>query len=116
MTKKKKPIPDISEILDMFNESAKVVEEAYASFAIETPQKAREKKMLDTEEQEKKIEDILFRDFNTITLGDYINAAQVYNREMMGSKGTSPQEAAYFTLFAFEERLKRIVEHHTYIN
>ena len=68
------------------------------------------------EENEERINESVFKDFTTITLGDYINAAQIYNREMMGSKLDATQEAAFFTLFAFEERAKRIHDHYQYIN
>ena len=105
---KKKDIPDVTEILKMVDEKLK--------FAIKHPQEAREKAMDYIEENEEFINESVFKDFTTITLGDYINAAHTYNREMMGSKLDSTQEAAFFTLFAFEERAKRIQSHYQYIN
>lgn len=105
---KKKTIPDVSEILEMIDKKVK--------FSIKKPQQAKEKAMEHIEENEELINASVFKDFTTITLGDYINAAQVYNREMMGTKVDSNQEAAFFTLFAFEERAKRIYDHYQYIN
>ena len=105
---KKKLIPDIAEILDMIDDKLK--------FSIKHPEEAKEKAMDYIEENEERINASVFKDFTTITLGDYINAAQVYNREMMGTKVDATQEAAFFTLFAFEERAKRIYDHYQYIN
>ena len=85
-------------------------------YAIKDPSQGKEKAMNEIYENEERINASVFKDFTTITLGDYINAAQVYNREMMGSKVDATQEAAFFTLFAFEERAKRIYDHYQYIN
>jgi hypothetical protein len=108
MKKKKPTIPDISEILDMIDEKLK--------FSIKHPSKGKEKAMDYIEENEERITASVLKDFTTITLGDYINAAQVYNREMMGSKLDATQELAFFTLFAFEERAKRLSDHYQHIN
>lgn len=85
-------------------------------YAIRDPKKARERAMNDIYENEEEINESVYRDFTTITLGDYISAAHAFNRETMGSPMDAAQRAAYFTLFAFEERAKRIEEHYTYIN
>jgi hypothetical protein len=105
---KKKDIPDIAEILRMVDDRMK--------YAIKDPADAKEKAMNEIYENEERINASVLKDFTTITLGDYINAAQVYNREMMGTKVDATQEAAFFTLFAFEERAKRIYDHYQYIN
>ncbi len=109
MTKSKKPIPNIADILEMFDIKS---EEEYA---VRSPEEGKEKAEEDLREQEELTASV-FRDFSTITIGDYINAAHAFNREMMGSKLDADQEMAYFTLFAFEERAKRMSEHYTYIN
>ena len=109
MTKSKKPIPNIADILEMFDIKS---EEGYA---VRSPEEGKEKAEEDLREQEELTASV-FRDFSTITIGDYINAAHAFNREMMGSKLDADQEMAYFTLFAFEERAKRMSEHYTYIN
>ena len=109
MTKSKKPIPNIADILEMFDIKS---EEEYA---VRSPEEGKEKAEEDLREQEELTASV-FRDFSTITIGDYINAAHAFNREMMGSKLDADQEMAYFTLFAFEERVKRMSEHYTYIN
>ena len=112
MAKNKKSIPDVGAILDLLDRENK--------FTVSAPEQAKKKANLRTinqyEEEEEKLIESLFRDFNSVTIGDYINAAHVYNREMLGQKVSTTQEMAYFTLFAFEERLKRITEHYTYIN
>jgi len=104
---KKKPTPDIAEILKMVDEKIK--------FSIKHPSEAKEKAMDYIEENEESINESVLKDFATITLGDYISAAQVFNREAMGAAMDETQRAAYFTLFAFEERAKRIQEHYTYV-
>lgn len=104
---KKKPIPDVSDILEAFDNKNK--------FAIKHPAIAKEKAMEDLRNREEDINAMAARDFNTITLGDYISAAHVYNREIMGGTIDAEQRSAYFTLFAFEERAKRICEHFSYI-
>jgi len=58
----------------------------------------------------------MYSDMQSMTLGDYITAAQVFNREMLGtSKKHSRQSKAYYTMFVFEERIKRLMEHNSYI-
>ena len=109
MTKSKKPIPNIADILEMFDIKSE-------EYAVRSPEEGKEKAEEDLREQEEKLTASVFRDFSTITIGDYINAAHAFNREMMGSKLDANQEMAYFTLFAFEERAKRMSEHYTYIN
>ena len=104
---KKKPIPDITEILKMVDQKLK--------FSIKHPHKAKEKAMEYIEENEESINNSLFKDFATITLGDYISAAHAFNREALGGSMDATQRAAYFTLFAFEERAKRIQEHYTHV-
>ena len=104
---KKKPIPDISEILEMIDKKVK--------FSIKPPHKAKEKAMEQIEENADDLNNSLLRDFATITLGDYISAAHAFNREAMSSSMDASQRAAYFTLFAFEERAKRIQEHYTHV-
>jgi len=110
MTKSKKPIPNIADILEMFDIKS---EDGYAA---RSPETGKEKAEENLKEQEENLIASVFRDFSTITIGDYINAAHAFNREMMGSKLDADQEMAYFTLFAFEERAKRISDHYTYIN
>ena len=105
---KKKLIPDVSEILGQLDGKLK--------FGIRNPKEVKENNVDKIEESEKKLQESMFRDFNTLTLGDYIAAAHIYNREMMGSKPDATQEMAYFTLFAFEERAKRLMDHYTYIH
>tara|TARA_R100000664_G_C2681304_1_gene89195 strand:- start:256 stop:579 length:324 start_codon:yes stop_codon:yes gene_type:complete len=105
--KKKPTIPDISEILKMVDDRMK--------YAIKSPEQAREKAMNEIYENEERINQSLYKDFTTITLGDYIGAAHAFNRETMGTPMDAEQRAAYFTLFAFEERAKRIQEHYTYV-
>ena len=105
---KKKLIPDVSDLLDMLDEKMK--------FSIGEPGKAKEKAMQTIRTHEEQIRESMFRDFMTLTLGDYINAAQTFNREMFGTKVDATQEAAFFTLFAFEERSKRISDHYQHIN
>ena len=105
---KKKLTPDVSELLDMLDKKQK--------FTIGDPAKAKEKAMHTIDTHEQKMKESLFRDFMNITLGDYINAAQSFNREMFGTKVDATQEAAFFTLFAFEQRAKRISDHYEHIN
>ena len=105
---KKKLIPDVSDILGVANDKMK--------FSIKKPTEAKEKAMNEIEENAERINTSLYKDFATLTLGDYINAAQVFNREMMGTGMDDSQRAAYFTLFAFEERAKRISDHYTHIH
>ena len=105
---KKKPIPDVLEILEACDERLQ--------FAIKNPKAAKESAMKRLLEDGEDTEGVVMQDFSTITLGDYISAAHSYNREMMGSAADSQQRAAYYTLFAFEERAKRLKEHHTHIN
>jgi NACalpha-BTF3-like transcription factor len=107
MSDKKKQIPDVSEILESFDKKTK--------FSIKKPKVAKEKAMQDLMDNEEMINEAVYKDFSTITLGDYISAAHAFNREMMSSNLDNDQRAAYFTLFAFEERAKRISEHFTYI-
>lgn len=58
----------------------------------------------------------LYSDMQSMTLGDYITAAQVFNREMLGtSEKHNRQSKAYYTMFVFEERIKRLMEHNAYI-
>ena len=109
MTKNKKPIPNIADILEMFDIKSE-------EYAVRSPEEGKEKAEADLKEREEELTASVFRDFSTITIGDYINAAHAFNREMMGSKLDANQEMAYFTLFAFEERAKRISDHYTYIN
>tara|TARA_Y100001938_G_scaffold75442_1_gene104442 strand:- start:1907 stop:2230 length:324 start_codon:yes stop_codon:yes gene_type:complete len=104
---KKKDIPDITEILRMVDDRMK--------YAIKHPAGAKEKAMNDIYENEDRINNSVYRDFTTITLGDYIGAAHAFNREMMSPSMDTEQRAAYFTLFAFEERAKRIQEHYSYV-
>jgi hypothetical protein len=104
---KKKDIPDITEILRMVDDRMK--------YSIKNPKEAREKAMNEIYENEEEINESVYRDFTTITLGDYISAAHAFNREMLGAPMDEAQRAAYFTLFAFEERAKRIQEHYTYV-
>jgi len=104
---KKKDIPDITEILKMVDDRMK--------YAIKDPKEAREKAMNEIYENEEQINESVYRDFTTITLGDYISAAHAFNRETMGTPMDAEQRAAYFTLFAFEERAKRIQEHYTFV-
>jgi hypothetical protein len=60
---------------------------------------------------------ILFKNFSTITLGDYISAASTYNRELFDIKGlTSQQSAAYYQMLAFEERALRLSKHLKEVN
>ena len=84
-------------------------------YAIKDPKEAREKAMNEIYENEEQINQSLYKDFTTITLGDYISAAHAFNRETMGTPMDAEQRAAYFTLFAFEERAKRIQEHYTFV-
>ena len=109
MSKNKKPTPDIADILELFDKEL-------APYRIGDPASAKKKAEADLEDQEKKFDESIFRDFTTIQLGDYINAVHAFNREMMGNKLEPHQQAVYFTLFAFEERVKRIADHYTYIN
>ena len=104
---KKKDIPDITEILRMVDDRMK--------YAIKNPTEAKEKAMKDIYDNEEEINNSVYKDFTTITLGDYIGAAHTFNREMMGASMDSAPKAAYFTLFAFEERAKRIQEHYNYV-
>jgi len=106
--KKKKLIPDVSDILEAFDNENK--------FTIKHPKVAKEKAMKDLSDREDEINERAVRDFSTITLGDYISAAHVYNRECMTSSLDSQQRSAYFALFAYEERAKRILEHYSYIH
>ena len=103
----KKPIPDVTDILESFDKKAK--------FKIRKPNIAKEKAMKDLKEREESPNGELgFADFSTITLGDLISAAHTFNRECMSSM-TADQRTAYFTLFAAEERANRIIHHYTYI-
>jgi len=104
---KKKQIPDVTEILEAFDKKNK--------FTIRHPKLAKEKAMNDLIQRENEINEMAVRDFTTITLGDYINAAHALNRECVGTQDAE-QRSAYFTLFAFEERAKRIFQHYTYIH
>ena len=105
---KKKLIPDVTEILDSFDKKNK--------FAVKHPKDAKEKAMQELMQNEDEINEKVMRDFTTITLGDYIGAAHAFNREMMSPSMDAQQRSAYFTLFAFEERAKRIYEHYSYIH
>jgi len=107
----KKPIPDVTEILKMYDKTLKKTKK----YTINSPEKAKEKAMNRIEQESDRINRGVYRDFTTITLGDYISAAHTFNREMMSSSMDSAQKAAYFTLFAFEERAKRISEHTQYV-
>lgn len=102
----KKPIPDVTEILESFDKKNK--------FKIKHPKVAKEKAMKDLKIREENPNELGLADFNTITLGDLISAAHTFNRECM-SNMTPDQRTAYFTLFAIEERTNRIIHHHTYI-
>ena len=104
---KKKDIPDITEILRMVDDRMK--------YAIKHPEDAKEKAMNDIYDNEEQINNSVYRDFTTITLGDYIGAAHTFNREVMSPSMDEAQRAAYFTLFAFEERAKRIQEHYSHV-
>jgi len=110
MSKNKKPTPDIADILKLFDE------EIRESYPIAPPASGKEKAMASLEEEEEQFEESIFRDFSTIQLGDYINAVHAFNRETMGNKLDARQQAVFFTLFAFEERVKRIADHYTYIH
>tara|TARA_Y100000361_G_scaffold121145_1_gene112975 strand:- start:21 stop:308 length:288 start_codon:yes stop_codon:yes gene_type:complete len=58
----------------------------------------------------------MYSDMQSMTLGDYISAAQVFNREMLGtSEKYSRQSKAYYTMFVFEERIKRLSDHNSYV-
>jgi len=58
----------------------------------------------------------MYSDMQSMTLGDYFAAAQVFNREMLGtSEKYSRQSKAYYTMFVFEERIKRLMEHNSCI-
>ena len=106
---KKKPIPDITDILKMYDKEDK------DRYAISHPSAAKEKAMNYIEENSDKINESVYKDFTTITLGDYISAAHTFNREMMSASMDAHSKAAYFTLFAFEERARRIKEHYSYV-
>ena len=106
--KKKKQIPDVTSILKAFDDENK--------FAIKHPTAAKERAMEDLNDREDEINEKVMRDFTTVTLGDYISAAHIYNRECMTANLDSQQRSAYYTLFAFEERSKRIIQHYSYIH
>jgi hypothetical protein len=108
MSDKKKLIPDVSEITEAFDEKTK--------FRVKDPKIAREKAMKDLMDNEEERNAMAYKDFTTITLGDYIGAAHALNREMLNPSMDATQRSAYFTLFAFEERAKRIYEHYSYIH
>ena len=58
----------------------------------------------------------MYSDMQSMTLGDYFSAAQVFNREILGtSEKYSRQSKAYYTMFVFEERIKRLMEHNSFI-
>jgi len=105
---KKKLIPDVSEIIEALDDKTK--------FSVKCPKAAKEKAMNDLMDSEEERNEMVFKDFTTITLGDYISAAHAFNREMMSPSMDAQQRSAYFTLFAFEERAKRIYEHCSYIH
>jgi hypothetical protein len=105
---KKKPIPNVLEILEALDKESK--------FSIKKPEQAKERAVIQHDKTEQEEGAAMLQDFSAITLGDYISAAHSFNREMMGSNVGAHQKAAYFTLFAFEERAKRMEEHYTYIN
>ena len=102
MVKKTLLIPNVDEIL---NKPLKV-----------TPPSKAKKKAEKNMDQEKELS-ILFKNFSTITLGDYISAASIYNRELFDIKGLSKQQAAaYYQLIAFEERALRLSKHLKEVN
>ena len=103
---KKKLIPDVSDILESIDRKNK--------FNIKHPKLAKEKAMEDLKIREESTNEMGLGDFNTITLGDLISATHAFNRECLSSISPS-QRSAYFSLFAMEERSKRILQHHTYI-
>jgi len=105
---KKKLIPDVSEIIEALDQKTK--------FSVKDPKLAKEKAMKDLMDNEDERNAMVYKDFTTITLGDYIGAAHALNREMMNPSMDAEQRSAYFTLFAFEERAKRIHEHYSYIH
>jgi hypothetical protein len=104
---KKKIIPNIEEILEMVDEKLK--------YSVKSPDHGRLVAERALAEKKRRTEDAFFRDFTSITFGDYINAAHSFNREMMGSMD-SMQRAAYYTFFAYEESLKRMDKAETEVN
>ena len=57
----------------------------------------------------------LYSDLQGMTLGDYFAAAQVFNREMLGTSDKySRQSKAYYTMFVFEDRIKRLMKHNSF--
>ena len=103
MTKKK--IPNVEEILTMFDEKTK--------FRIQRP--SDEHRETAEENAKTRAEEAFFKDFASVTFGDYINAVHSFNREMMSSMDPL-QTAAYYTFFVYEESLKRIEENENCIN
>tara|TARA_R100000808_G_scaffold5550_1_gene16824 strand:+ start:1651 stop:1956 length:306 start_codon:yes stop_codon:yes gene_type:complete len=99
----KKTIPDVSEILNACDKKTR--------FSIRRPEDAKEKAVEDMLENEAPG----MMDFTTMTLGDLIGAAHSFNREMLSSAADTDQRVAYFTLFAFEERAKRLQEHFEHV-
>jgi hypothetical protein len=58
----------------------------------------------------------MYSDMQSMTLGDYFAAAQVFNREMVGTaEKFNRQSKAYYTMIVFEERIKRLAEHNSYV-
>jgi hypothetical protein len=104
---KKKNIPDVEEILQMVDEKLK--------YSIKKPDEAKQSHYAAIAERRKRAEESFFKDFTSITFGDYINAIHSFNREMMSNMDPI-QKAAYYTFFAYEESIKRIDKAETEIN
>ena len=84
-------------------------------YSIKKPEQARAVAERALAEKRTRAQEAFFKDFTSITFGDYINAAHSFNREMMTSMD-SIQKAAYYTFFAYEESLKRLDKLETEIN
>ena len=80
-------------------------------YSIRKPAEASRSHYAAIAERRKKAEESFFKDFTSITFGDYINAMHSFNREM-----DPIQRASYYTFFAYEESLKRIDKAETEIN
>lgn len=102
--KKKKPIPDVTEILENFDEKTK--------FAVRNPEQAKEKAMNELLEEAERINNSVFKDIRTVTIGDYINSA--LNYQVFSS--SSAEKSSYFIYYVLYEQQKRLKEHNSYVN